>query len=78
MPLLNNSKKALRSSRAKAVINSRVKSRVKTAVDATRKNPTPTTLSQAFSALDRGVKGHLFHRNKVARLKHQLSKLVTA
>jgi ribosomal protein S20 len=78
MPLLKNSQKALRSSRRKAEMNSRVKSRVRTAMDATRKNPSPDTLSQAFSALDRGIKRHLLHPNKVARLKHQLSKLVTA
>jgi len=76
MPLLRNAKKALRQSLAKAEINRRVKSQVKTAVDKAHAKPSSEAVSGAFSALDRALKSHLFHRNKVARVKSQLSRLV--
>lgn len=78
MPLLKNAKKALRSSQAKAAVNSRVKSRVKTSLDKVKVNPTPENLSAAFSSLDKALKRKLFHANKVARLKSQLSRLKVA
>jgi len=78
MPLLQNAKKALRSSQAKNIVNRKVKSHVKTAVDAMKQKPSAETLSKAYSALDRGVKHKLFHANKAGRVKHQLSRLLSA
>lgn len=78
MPLLHNAKKALRSQAAKAEINSRVKSRVKTALDKVKAEPTAENLSTAFSSLDKALKRNIFHANKVARLKSQLSRLLSA
>jgi ribosomal protein S20 len=76
MPILRNAKKALRASKRKAVFNRTVKSRTKTAIDAVKKTPTMATLSTAYSAIDKAVKRKVFHKNKAARLKQQLSKLV--
>lgn len=78
MPLLKNAKKALRSSQAKAVVNRRIKSRVKTTMDEMKAKPGTDNLSMAFSALDKAAKRGLFHGNKVARLKRQLSRLLAA
>ncbi|MDQ3008616.1 MAG: 30S ribosomal protein S20 [bacterium] len=78
MPLLNNAKKALRSSLRKAEVNQRVKSRTKTSLDAMRQKPSAENMATAFSSVDRAVKHHLIHRNKAARIKHQLSKLMSA
>lgn len=76
MPILKNAKKALRASKRKAVFNRNVKSRTKTAVDAVKKTPSMEKLSAAYSAIDKAVKRNIFHKNKAARLKQQLSKLV--
>lgn len=76
MPILKNAKKALRQSHAKAVINRRVKSQVKTAQDALRKAPSTNLLTKVFSALDKAAKGNIIHPNKAARLKSQASRLV--
>lgn len=76
MPILKNAKKALRVSNRKAEVNRRVKSQTKTAVDKMKKEPTALNLSSVFSAIDIAVKGKMFHRNKAARLKSQMSKLV--
>ena len=78
MPLLQNAKKALRSSRRKAVFNSRVRSILKTTTDRMKKDPTKSNLSSAFSSIDKAVKKNLIHKNKASRLKAQLSKLVSA
>ncbi|HYD34942.1 MAG TPA: 30S ribosomal protein S20 [Vitreimonas sp.] len=76
MPILSNAKKALRSSERKAAVNRVVKSKLKTALDKVKAAPTADTLSTAFSALDKAVRRHMLHRNKAARLKSQVSKLV--
>jgi small subunit ribosomal protein S20 len=78
MPILKNAKKALRSSQKKAVVNGRVKSKLKTMVDRVLKTPNPESLSLAFSAIDKAVKGNLIHTNKAARFKSRLTKLVQA
>jgi len=75
MPLLQNAKKALRVSKRNAVVNSRVKSIVKTMVDKVIKSPSAQNLKEAYSAVDVAVKNKLMHKNKAARVKSQLSKL---
>lgn len=76
MPILANAKKALRVAQRRTVINRRTKSRVKTAIDAVRQTPDATKLSIAYSTIDTAVKKNLFHRNKAARIKRQLNRLV--
>jgi len=76
MPILENAKKALRGSKRKAIYNQTVKSRIKNAVDSLRDNPTMENLTAAYSAIDKGVKKNIYHQNKAAHLKSQLSRLV--
>lgn len=45
-------------------------------MDLMKKLPSAENLSKAFSAIDTAVKRHIFHKNKAARLKSQLSKLI--
>lgn len=76
MPILKNAKKALRVSKRKTVINSRIKSRMKTLVDAFKKAPSMEALSAAYSAVDVAVKKNIVQKNKAARVKSQLSALL--
>jgi small subunit ribosomal protein S20 len=76
MPILRNAKKALRVSEKKTLINIQLKSKLKTAVDDMKKSPAAEKLSAAFSALDRGVKKNILQKNKAARIKASLSKLL--
>lgn len=76
MPILHNAKKALRVSKRKTIINGQLKTKLKTAVDEMKKSPAADKLSSAFSALDRGVKKHILQKNKAARIKASLSKLL--
>lgn len=76
MPILSNAKKALRVSKRKATRNKVTKTKTKTAMDKVKKNPSMELLTGAYSAIDKAVKKNIFHANKAARLKKQLSKLV--
>jgi ribosomal protein S20 len=76
--LLKNAKKALRVSKRKTIINSRVKSRAKSAVDTFLKSPSAEGLSKVFSTVDRSAKRNIIHPNKAARIKARMSKLVSA
>lgn len=49
---------------------------VKTIVDKMKLEPTAKNLQEAFSAIDTAAKSNIFHRNKAARYKSQLSKLL--
>lgn len=78
MPILPSAKKALRSSRAKAVVNSRIKSRVRSTQKQMMADPTQGNLESAYRAIDKAAKKHLFHINKAARLKSQIAKLLSS
>jgi small subunit ribosomal protein S20 len=77
MPILKNAKKALRASQRKNEINRRVRSRTKTALDVLKATPSAENIKTVFSVIDKSVKRKIFHRNKAARLKSQMSKLVS-
>lgn len=76
MPLTKSAIKALKQDKRRAISNKRLRSKAKTAMDTVKKTPSQETLAQAFSALDRAAKTHVFHKNKAARLKSALSKLL--
>jgi len=76
MPILRNAKKALRASKKKTIINGQVKSKLKSTIDEMKKSPTADKLSSVFSAVDRGVKKNILQKNKAARIKASLSKLL--
>lgn len=76
MPILSHAKKALRASRRKANYNQRLRSAARTAMKKMRHQPTKENLAAAYKAIDKAAKRHVFHANKAARLKSQLSALV--
>ena len=76
MPLLQNAKKALRSSKRKTAINQTLKSKTRTLIKKAKLEPTADKISAAFSTIDKSVKKNLMHKNKAARVKSGLSKLV--
>lgn len=76
MPITSSAIKALRQDKKRAISNRRIRSKAKTSMDIFRKAPSQDLLSGAFSAIDRAAKKHVFHKNKAARLKSALSKLV--
>lgn len=77
MPITKSALKALRQQKRRTASNKPIRTRVKSTSDALRANPTIESLSAVFSSLDRAAKKHIIHKNKAARLKSQLSKLVS-
>jgi small subunit ribosomal protein S20 len=78
MPLLKNAKKALRVSKRKNLVNQQIKSKMKTAVDAIKANPSQENLNKAYEAIDMAAKRNIIHHNKAARHKSQLAKLLAS
>ncbi len=83
MPNSSSAKKRLRQDAQRNVQNSALKSEVKTrmkrvrkAVEAKDKTLAEAELKVAHSKLDKTSKKKIWHKNKVARLKGQLAKLI--
>ncbi|MBP9700050.1 30S ribosomal protein S20 [Candidatus Woesebacteria bacterium] len=78
MPITKSALKALRQSDRRTETNRPIRSRVKTSIDKLNETKTPDALSTAFSAIDKALKRNLLHRNKAARLKSKLSKVLSS
>lgn len=74
MPIIRSAEKALRQEKKRNAVNSRIRRKVKLAVDAIRIGATDSkSLSQAYSALDTAAKTNVIHHKKADRLKSRLS-----
>jgi len=76
MPITKQAIKKVRQDKRKTRINQKIKFAAKKAVVEFRKKPSASSLSNVFSVLDRAAKTNVIHKNKAARLKSRLSKLV--
>lgn len=76
MPITVGAIRKQRADKRKALLNLKTKSKFKRAITLSRKKPTQKNLSRVFSELDRATKKHIIHKNKAARLKSRLTKLV--
>lgn len=76
MPVTKSAKRALRGSRVKASINKIVLSKLDAAIRSAKKGRTAAKIIAATSLTDRAAKKHALHKNKAARIKSQLSKLL--
>jgi len=83
MPNLKSSIKAMRVSRRRNVINTRVKDKYKDELKTFRKlvaegkkDEAQKAISKVASALDKAVKKNVIHKNKASRLKSRMAKAV--
>lgn len=76
MPLLKHAKKKLKQDKKRTIRNKKVKTTFKESVKKAKVVKTEKTISAAFQAIDKAAKKHLIHKNKAARMKSALSKLV--
>lgn len=74
MPIGLSAKKSWRKSKSNHTANNLLKAKVKTVVKSYLAKPTAEGLKAVFSITDKALKNHLFHKNKVARLKAGYSK----
>jgi len=78
MPITAQAEKKLRHDRKRAVATATKRAYVRSVVKDMRKTPSVKQLSSVFATLDKAVKMHVIHKNKAARLKSRLSKLVAS
>jgi len=76
MPVTKTAKRALRSSKRKARVNSLMITRLEIAVRLAKKGKKEKDILSAISITDRLTKNHVIHKNKAAHLKSTLSKLL--
>lgn len=76
MPIIRSAIKKLRKDKVRTLRNKVKKENLKSLIKKARVQRTPETLQAVFSALDKAAKTNLIHKNKSARLKSRLSKLV--
>ncbi|HTK03295.1 MAG TPA: 30S ribosomal protein S20 [Alphaproteobacteria bacterium] len=76
MPVTKSAKRALRGSKKKESINKLIMSKLEFAVRKAKENKTVEKILTAVSLTDRAAKKKVIHKNKAARMKSQLSKLM--
>jgi len=76
MPVTKTAKRALRGSKAKETFNKVIVSRLETAIRLATKGKSAEKINRAMSFADRAAKKKVIHKNKSARIKSQLSKLL--
>lgn len=77
MPVTKTAKKALRSAQNKQLVNKIITSNLEASVRIAKKTKKEKDIKIAGSLADRAVKKRVIHKNKAARLKSQLAKLLT-
>ncbi len=76
MPITQSAKKALRRDKRRTIVNLRIKKKIKSAFKKAKEKQTKKNIALAYSAIDKAVKKNVIHRNKAARLKSRLMKLM--
>lgn len=77
MPITKSAQKALRKDKRKTMVNLPIKTSYREAVKTMRQKPTLENLTKASIILDRAAKKKVIHKNKAARLKSKLVKLLS-
>lgn len=76
MPVIKSAKKKLRVDRKRESANKKAQALINLAIKKAKRKPTPESIRDAFRIIDKGVKKDIFHKNKAARVKSGLSKLI--
>lgn len=76
MPVTKTAKRALRGSKRKMQVNKLMTTRLEIAIRLAKKGKKEKDVLTAVSLVDRASKNHIIHKNKAARIKSSLSKLL--
>ncbi|MBI2019301.1 30S ribosomal protein S20 [Candidatus Daviesbacteria bacterium] len=76
MPIIRSAIKKVRKDKTRTTLNKKRENTLRSLIKKTRSSSTAKNLQAVFSALDKAAKVNLIHKNKAARLKSNLSKLV--
>ena len=76
MPVTKTAKRALRAAKRKALVNKKILAGLEVAVRKAQKDKKGESVKKAISLADRAAKKHIIHKNKAARIKSSLAKLL--
>lgn len=76
MPIIKSAKKKLRKDKKRTAQNRIIKDTLQDILKKARKSPSEKTVNHAVSLADKAAKRHILHKNKSARIKAALSKLL--
>ena len=77
MPITSSAKKALRQFESRRARNQVWKEKLKDAVKKAASEKSPASLSAAYKIIDKSAKKGLIKKNKAARIKSRLAKLLS-
>lgn len=77
MPVTKTAKRALRASKRKEGVNDRIRSNMEAAIRKAKKEKTKKAVKKAISLTDKAVKKNVIHKNKAARIKSRLDKILS-
>lgn len=76
MPITKSAQKALRQTRKRTKTNKEWKEKLKDAVKKAQIQKSKEAISYAFKIVDKSAKVGIVHKNKAARIKSKISKLL--
>lgn len=76
MPVTKSAIKKLRKDKKRGLRNNNVRQALKDLIKKAKKNPSKAIISKTFAATDKAAKHNLIPKNKAARIKSSLSKLI--
>jgi small subunit ribosomal protein S20 len=76
MPVTKTAKRALKGSMKKKLINALIMAKLEAAIRFAQKGKSKEKILEAISLTDRAAKKKVIHKNKAARIKSRLSKLM--
>lgn len=76
MPVTKSAKKKLRQDKIRRARNKKIKTNLLLLIKNAKKQPSKKKVLEAIKAIDKAVKKHILHKNKAARIKSSLSKLL--
>jgi ribosomal protein S20 len=76
MPVTKTAKRALKSSAKKETINNLIIAKLEAAIRFAQKSKSKDKILKAISLADQAAKKKVIHKNKAARIKSKLSKLM--
>ncbi|MFV1917339.1 MAG: 30S ribosomal protein S20 [Patescibacteria group bacterium] len=76
MPVTKTAKRALRGSKKKEEVNKRLVANLEAAMRVAKSKKGSKNVLAAISLTDRAAKKHVIHKNKAARIKRSLGKLL--
>lgn len=77
MPVIKSAKKKLKQDKKRTLVRAKTEVVLKDAVKKAVASPTAKNVSAAESLLDKAAKKHIIHRNKAARVKSRLARLLS-